>query len=114
MAATADQKHDLTLRKIPLSKLIYRAAFETDVEPTVIRDQLNRRLKVSHARRSQIENVLKSEPTPIRRAHLDTINQFFTDLLKETVRVEAEYESEPIGIFAGNTKLQLAHKNILV
>ena len=100
MAAAAHIKHDLTRRKIPLSKLIYRAAFETDTEPTVIRDQLNKRLNVSHARRSQIENVLKSDKTSIRRAHMDIINQFFTELLNETVRVEAEYENEPIGIFS--------------
>lgn len=99
MAATADIKHDLRLRKIPLSRLIYRAAFEQNVEPIVIREQLAAHLKVSNARRSQIENILATEKESISKEHINGINAYFTKLLKEEVRVEAEVK--PIGLFAG-------------
>jgi transcriptional regulator with XRE-family HTH domain len=69
------------------------------LKPVAIRQKLEAHLSISRERLSQIENIQAHELVSIRKKHVDGINAFFTELLKEDIRIEAP---EQFGLFAVN------------
>lgn len=104
IAATHD-KHDLSNRKLPLTEWIYAAAIEKRVEATVIRGELELKLNVTTARRSQMENLRKSDKATFRRKHINTINAYFSATFRKPCCIEAEFKGNLSGLFSPHNKI---------
>ena len=96
-----DSRHDLKLRKIPLTELILKAAYSQKIDTKLIREELGKRLKVTSSRISQFENILIDDTgrDKIGQKQITTINAFFSELLGEPVDITASVSAVGGGLF---------------
>jgi hypothetical protein len=99
-AIAAQEKHDLTKRKLPIAELIMRAALKKRVEQTVIRKELEKRLGITDGRMSQMINAPRRDDVRFKQIYIRGMNAFFTEMLNEKIRIEAEYSENLGGLFA--------------
>ena len=97
-----DPRHNLRLRKTPLTAFILRSAYELQIDPKRIREELGKVLKVSNSRISQFENILIEDTgrDKINKQQIETINAFFTELLGERIDIAAAVGEAGVGLFS--------------
>lgn len=97
---TIDEGHDLLLRQLPITDLIYEASRELKVHDALIRAKLVECLGLRQSRESQIENQKFGS---LRKKHIDSINDFFTQILERPVDITATVSAVGEGLFSALT-----------
>ncbi len=97
-----DEGHDLLLRQLPITDLIYESSRALKVHDALIRAKLVQRMGVYQSRESQIENQRIGS---LRKKHIDNINGFFSEILERPVDITATVSAVGEGLFKKETEL---------